>query len=84
LSQQEECPGGSGWVARKRPAWQLAGLALFALLVGVAVVACGATGQQGSEDDPSGDDEQATAALEHPSLGDEDAPVVMTEYADYQ
>jgi protein-disulfide isomerase len=22
--------------------------------------------------------------LEHPSLGDEDAPVVLTEYADYQ
>jgi protein-disulfide isomerase len=74
---------GSGWVERKKPAWQLAGLALFALLVGAAVVACGATGQQGSED-PSGDEEQATAALGHPSLGDEDAPVVMTEYADYQ
>jgi hypothetical protein len=83
LSQQEESPVVSGWVKRKGSAWQLAGLALFALLVGVATVACGAAGQQSSED-PSGEGEQATVDLEHPSLGDEDAPVVMTEYADYQ
>ena len=77
-------------VKRKRPVWWLvASLSLFALLVG-AVACGGATGQRssekpsGGEPQASGGEEQAAADLEHPSLGDEGAPVVMTEYADYQ
>ena len=95
MSQQEESPATSGRAGRKRPARRLASLALFTLLLGVTVVACGgAAGQQSSEEpsedesragsDGRGGEEQAAAELEHPSLGDEDAPVVMTEYADYQ
>ena len=37
-----------------------------------------------SENESVGSEEQAAVDLEHPSLGDEDAPVVLTEYADYQ
>ena len=76
---------------RERPAWPLlAGLALLALLVLAAFSCGGATGEQRAKD-PTADDSQtgadearAGANLEHPSLGNEDAPVVMTEYADYQ
>ena len=55
-----------------------AGLALLALLVGSFAVSCaGTTAEQGAEP-------QASADLDHPSLGDANAPVVLTEYADYQ
>ncbi len=65
----------------------LAGLALLVL----AAVSCGgAAGEQRGEE-PSGEKfqagsggEQAAVDLEHPSMGDENAPVVLTEYADYQ
>ncbi|MDQ3999429.1 MAG: DsbA family protein [Actinomycetota bacterium] len=42
--------------------------------------------QESAEDEPQAgeDEEQAGADLEHPSLGSEDAPVVLIEYADYQ
>lgn len=85
MSQQEESPVVNCRVEKKRPAWRIvAGLALLALLVGVAAISCGgAAGQQNSKK-TSGDEPQAAADLEHPSLGDESAPVVMTEYADYQ
>jgi hypothetical protein len=54
---------------------------LVALL---AAVSCGATaGKQGAKD-PVGDGSQASGDLEHPSLGGEDAPVVLIEYGDYQ
>ncbi len=79
-----------------RPAWPLlAGLALLALFVAAS---CGSTtGKQSPKD--AADNEQASADklqvgtkepqeagqdLGHPSLGEEDAPVVMTEYADFQ
>ena len=75
----------------------LAGLALSALLV-LVFVSCGSTvGEQradepaenepqaGAEKTQSGtDEEQAGMDLENPSLGSDSAPVVMTEYADYQ
>ena len=55
-----------------------AGFALLALLVGAFAVSCGGTtAEQGAEP-------QASADLDHPSLGDANAPVVLTEYADYQ
>lgn len=65
----------------------LTGLALLVL----ATVSCGgAAGEQRAEE-PTEEEtqagsggEQATVDLEHPSMGDENAPVVLTEYADYQ
>ena len=60
--------------------WLVTGLSLLTLFV--VAVSCGAAEQQNSKE-PAGE-EQAAANLEHPSLGDDDAPVVMTEYADYQ
>ncbi len=66
----------------------LAGLALLVL----ATVSCGgAAGKQRAEEPSGGESqaagssgEQAAVDLEHPSRGDENAPVVLTEYADYQ
>ena len=66
--------------------WLLrAGLVLLAL----AAVSCGGPSAEQRAEDPAEDEpaegsEQAAVDLEHPSLGDEDAPVVLTEYADYQ
>ncbi len=59
----------------------LASLALF--VVTFAISCGGASGEQRAEA-PAGGEPQAAADLEHPSLGDENAPVVLTEYADYQ
>ena len=64
----------------------LAGLALFTLL---AAVSCGGTvGEQRAEGPATQASaekpQEAGAGLGHPSLGDEDAPVVVVEYADYQ
>jgi hypothetical protein len=61
----------------------LAEFALFSLLVGSFAVSCGGTiVEQRAEKAAEDDDPQAT--VEHPSLGDQGAPVVMTEYADFQ
>lgn len=55
----------------------LAGLALVALL---AAVSCGTTGgEQATAVEP-----QAPVDLGPPSLGEEDAPVVLIEYSDLQ
>ena len=59
----------------------LASLTLFVLTF--AVSCGGASGEQRAEA-PAGDEQRAVADLEHPSLGNEGAPVVLTEYADYQ
>jgi len=59
-------------------------LALFALLVGIFAISCGgASGKQRAET-PAGDESEAAVDIEYPNLGDEGAPVVMTEYADFQ
>ena len=89
----------NGRFNEKRPTWALlAGLALVALLAGVTAISCGgAVGKQGAEE-PLRDGTQATAEktqagtdvaqagadLGHPSLGEEDAPVLMIEHSDYQ
>ena len=71
---------------RRTRLWLLrAGLVLLAL----ATVSCGGPSAEQRAKDSAGDEpaegeEQAAVDLEHPSLGDEDAPVVLTEYADYQ
>ena len=91
----KESPTEIGSSKEARTTWPLlAGLVLIVLL---AAVSCGgaAGGQrakESSEDEPASversqaetGEPQAGVALEHPSLGDEDAPVVITEYADYQ
>jgi protein-disulfide isomerase len=84
--RKKKRPAVNRSVGEKKPAWMLfVGLALVALLAGIVATSCGggATGKERAED-PAEDDPQAGADLEHPSLGDENAPVVMTEYADYQ
>jgi hypothetical protein len=75
-----------GHSKRRTLLWLLrAGLVLLAL----AAVSCGAPSaeqraEDPAEDEPAEGEEQAAVDLEHPSLGGEDAPVVLTEYADYQ
>jgi len=77
-----------------RATWPfLAGLVLIILL---AAVSCGGAAREQRAKESAEDERasvrsqaetgepQAGAALGHPSLGDEDAPVVITEYADYQ
>ncbi len=78
-------------------AWPLLlGLVLITLLV---TVSCGGAagereGVQGSAEDEQGsvensqaeteEPQRAGADLGHPTLGEEGAPVIITEYADYQ
>ena len=72
----------TGCSKQTRATWPL--LAALMLNVFVVAVSCGgAAGEQRAEE-PAGDEEQAAVDLGHPSLGDEGAPVVLTEYADYQ
>ena len=80
----------------RRPAWPLfAGITLLALFV--AVSCGGTTGKQSTKDTADNErgsvdklqvgtkePQEAGQDLGHPSLGEEDAPVVMTEYADFQ
>ncbi len=78
-SAMHERFGGKGTI------WlPFAGLALLALLVGAFAVSCGDTGAGQGAEPRDGGEEQASADLDHPTLGDENAPVVLTEYADYQ
>lgn len=94
--RKKESPTETGHAKETRATWPLlAGLVLSVLL---AAVSCGgATGEQRVaepvEDESRAEVEksqveteetQASADLEHPSLGSESAPVVMIEYADYQ
>jgi hypothetical protein len=84
---------------KKKPTWALlVGLALVALLAGVATVSCGgAVGKHGAEESPGdgtqvtvektqtgAQEAQAGVGLGHPSLGEKDAPVLMIEHSDYQ
>ena len=58
--------------------------ASLALLVGTFVVSCGGTAAEQGAEPQDGSEEQASVDLDHPTLGDANAPVVLTEYADYQ
>jgi hypothetical protein len=96
LERKKEGSEKNGCFKGSRPAWPL--LAWLALLTLFVTVSCGVTsGKQSAKD--TADNEQASADklqvgtkepqeagqdLGHPSLGEEDAPVVMTEYADFQ
>ena len=93
--RKKESPPETGCSSETRATWPLlSGLVLIVLLAGVS---CGGVaGEQRAKE--NAEDEQASversqaetgetqagAALGHPSLGNEDAPVVITEYADYQ
>jgi protein-disulfide isomerase len=57
------------------------GLTLVTLL---AAVSCAGTAKEERTEDPAGNGPHAGTDLDHPSLGDEDAPVALIEYADYQ
>ena len=58
--------------------------ALLTLLVGAFAVSCGGTAAEQGAEPQDGGEERASVELDHPALGDENAPVVLTEYADYQ
>ena len=77
----------------------LASLGLVTLLALIPACGGGSAGSQRAEEEPAKEEAQATmeksevasaetreagADLGNPSLGDEDAPVLMIEYADYQ
>jgi protein-disulfide isomerase len=67
-----------GFDGKRTPRLSFAGFVLLVLLVGALAVSCGGTtAEQGAEP-------QASADLDHPSLGNANAPVVLTEYADFQ
>ena len=61
-----------------------AGFALLALLVGAFAASCGGTAAEQGAEPRDGGEERASVELDHPALGDQNAPVVLTEYADYQ
>ena len=94
--RKKESRPEAGRFKETRATWPLlAGLVLVVLL---ATISCGgAAGEQRAKD--TAEDKQASversraqteepqgagAGLGHPSLGEEEAPVVITEYADYQ
>ena len=99
MREKEHGPAKNGRIEGGRSPWSLllAGLALVTLL---AAVSCGgATGEKSVkepvEDEPRAEVERVQEIekkeeprtetdLENPSLGNEDAPVLMIEYADYQ
>ncbi len=97
MGRKKEGSAENGCFKGRRPAWPLlAGLAMVTLL---AAVSCGgAAGEQQRAEGPTEDEQvsvdksqveteepqESGADLGDPSLGEEDAPVVMTEYADYQ
>jgi protein-disulfide isomerase len=86
----------TGCSKQTRATWPL--LAALVLIVLLAAVSCGgaaseqraketAENEQASAERSqaeTGEPQGAGARLGHPSLGEEDAPVVITEYADYQ
>ena len=90
MRRKKEAPVGNGRPNGEGSAWLLlAGLALVTLLAGVAAVSCSGPVQEQRAEEPVGDklkteEPQARANLEHPSLGERNAPVLMIEYADYQ
>ena len=93
---KKESPTEIGAFKETRATWPL--LVGLVLIVFLAAVSCGgaaseqraketAEDEQDSEErsqTETGEPQGAGAGLGPPSLGDEDAPVVITEYADYQ
>ena len=77
----------NGHTEGKRPTRSLlVGLALVALFAG----SCGSPTEEQRQDPLGGgsrvgsEEAQAEADLGHPALGNENAPVVLVEYADFQ
>ena len=72
--------------AGPKSAWPLlAGVVLVAVLAGGAVIFLGGTpGQREQAAGPDGGGSSPASRLEHPALGDADAPVTMIEYSDFQ
>ena len=69
------------------PGLRLAALAVFVLALAASCGGASGGGQQAAEESaaegaPAG--EEQAAALGREPLGEADAPVVLTEYADYQ
>ncbi len=92
---KKESPTEIGPFKETRATWPL--LVGLVLIVFLAAVSCGGVAgeqraKETAEDEQASEERsqtemgepQAGVALGPPSLGDEDAPVVMTEYADYQ
>jgi len=96
LRREKKNPAENGRVGGKMSAWSfLAGLALVALFaVSCGSVTGGQSAKEPAEDEPRAEVERAQAEkkeepqaetdLENPSLGNEDAPVLVIEYADFQ
>ncbi len=89
-------PMKNRWFKGRSLAWPL--LPMLALVTLLAAISCGSeVGTQG-EEGPTADEQasadksrveteepqEAATDLGHPSLGEEGAPVLMIEYADYQ
>lgn len=78
---EERKPVGRAWPL-------LLGLTLLVVLSVVAGCGAGTSGQSPEPADKeaggNGEDSSGGGKLERPSLGEADAPVVMTEYSDYQ
>ena len=86
-------PGGNARDERRDRGLPAAFTLVLALAAALVLAGCGGSGSGGSQ--PSGEGENAgssgaenaggeTGELGTPSLGREDAPVVLTEYSDYQ
>ncbi len=72
MSRKNEGLVENGHFEGRRLAWPL-----------LAAVSCGSAGGEQRAGGSAGD-EQAAVDLEHPSLGEEGAPVVLVEYSDLQ
>lgn len=82
--QKEKRLGENEQIKSQKPIGPLlAGLALIVAALLVAVSWGNMVGEQHAKES-AGDGPQGGVDLEHPSLGDENAPVVLIEYADYQ
>ncbi len=81
-SKQEEGSAKNRHMGKKRPSQPL--LAVL-VLVALFAVSCGAAGgEQAKNSQVAPEQSQAAADPGHPSLGVEDAPVVLIEYSDLQ
>jgi hypothetical protein len=92
LTGAERGPDHDARDRMRHPAFRAAFTLVVAIAAALVLAGCGAGGGGSSaggdsgEADPSGGGESGgeSVKLGVPSLGREDAPVVMTEYSDYQ